>query len=207
MNTRGVILEHAFKELSRKGLHRFSLRAVGEAAGLSVMAVYRHFKNKEDLLFAVGEEAFEAFHELVAAIPDGPIEKWLRKMARAYVLFALDTPGRFDACFILRTRVERVYPQDFSAGKSPVISVMAQRIQAAQVERQVKPEEALELALSMWAQMHGLVMLYRAGRFSLNRGAFLRLCERSSQRFVPDALRPPAPIRAARKTIPKAGAR
>jgi AcrR family transcriptional regulator len=207
MSTRSAIVEHAFEELSRKGLSRFSLRAVGEAAGLSAMAVYRHFKNKEDLLFAVGDEAFVAFNQLVAAIPDGPIEKWLRELARAYVLFALDSPGRFDACFILRTRVERVYPQDFSAGKSPVISVTAQRIQAAHASRRMNQEDALELALLMWAQVHGLVMLYRAGRFSLNRDAFLRLCERAGQRFAEDALHPPAPPRAPRKISPKAGAR
>jgi AcrR family transcriptional regulator len=207
MDTRSAIVEHAFEELSRKGLYRFSLRAVGEAAGLSVMAVYRHFKNKEDLLFAVGEEAFDAFNQLVAAIPDGPIEKWLGKLTRAYVLFALESPGRFDACFIFRTRVERVYPHDFSAGKSPVISVTARRIQAAHGSRHVKREDALELALLMWAQVHGLVMLYRAGRFSLHRDAFLRLCERASQRFGKDALHLPASTRAARKTLPKAGAR
>ncbi len=198
MNTRRAIVEHAFEELARKSLNRFSLRAVGEAAGLSATAVYRHFKNKEDLLFAVGEEAFDAFHQVVAAIPDGPLEKWLRKLARAYVLFALDSPGRFDACFILRTRVERVYPHDFSAGRSPVISLTAQRILAAHASRPMKREDALELALLMWAQVHGLVMLFRAGRFSLHRAAFLRLCERASQRFGEDALR---------KTISKAGVR
>jgi AcrR family transcriptional regulator len=207
MDTRSVILERAFDELSRKGLNRFSLRAVGEAAGLSAMAVYRHFKNKEDLLLAVGEEAFDAFHQLVVAIPDGPIEEWLRKMARTYGLFALDSPGRFDACFILRTRVERVYPQDFSAGKSPVISIMAQRFQPARAQGHMKRKDALELALMMWAQVHGLVMLYRAGRFSLDRDAFLRLCERSTQRFATDALDVPAPIRATRKKLPKAGVR
>ena len=186
METRAVIVNQAFKELAKKGLSGFSLRAVGEAAGFSATAVYRHFKNKEDLLLALGEEAFDAFYKLVAAIPDGPIETWLRKMTQVYVQFALDSPGRFDACFVLRTRFERVYPHDFSAGKSPVISMSAQRIQAAHKSAGMTPKDALELALLMWAQVHGLVMLQRAGRFSLQRAAFLRLCERASLRFARD---------------------
>ncbi len=199
MDTRGVIVERAIEELAKKGLNGFSLRAVGEAAGLSATAVYRHFKSKEDLLLAVGEEAFDAFHRLVAAIPEVPIEKWLRRMTQAYVSFALDSPGRFDACFVLRTRFERVYPRDFSAGKSPVISMSAERIQAAHAALRMKRKDALELAVFMWAQVHGLVMLHRAGRFSLQRTAFLRLCERASLRF--------ANIRATRKKWPKAAAR
>ena len=131
MDTRTTIVERAFDELSQKGLGRFSLRAVGEAAGLSATAVYRHFKNKEDLLLSVGEEAFAAYQALVTAIPEAPLEKWLAQVARVYAAFALDRPGHFDACFVLRTRFERVYPQDFAAGKSPVISLIAQRIEDA----------------------------------------------------------------------------
>jgi AcrR family transcriptional regulator len=200
MDTRKAMIEHAFDELAKKGLEQFSLRAVGQAAGLSATAVYRHFKNKEDLLFSVGEEAFVAYHAIITAIPDAPLEKWLRNVSRAYVLFALEHPGHFDACFILRTRVERAYPRDFVAGKSPVISMMARRIEAAGSARPMKHEDALELALLMWAQVHGLVMLFRAGRFSLHRDAFLRLCDRASQRCANDLLFSTAPTRASRTT-------
>src|SRR5690242_3191997 len=191
MHTRAKIVQCAFGELERNGLHGFSLRAVGAAAGLSAMAVYRHFKSKEDLLRAVGEGAFDSFQQRVAAIGDQPIEEWLRALTHAYVAFALDEPGRFDACFVLRTQVERIYPQDFRAGKSPVISLTMQRLEAAQAAGLMQPVDALELALLLWAQLHGLVMLHRAGRFSLRRAAFFALCERATQRFVSGLLSAP----------------
>jgi AcrR family transcriptional regulator len=202
MDSRRSIIQCALRELESKGLSGFSLRAVGAAAGLSAMAVYRHFENKEDLLRAVGEEAFAAYQQRIARIPDGPIEEWIRLVGRGYVQFALDDPGHFDACFVLRTRVERVYPQDFRAGKSPAISLLTKKIQAAQAAGQLKPGDALELALLFWTQLHGLVMLHRSGRFSLKRSEFLALCDRAS-RFVIGGLSPmPAqPVRASKKRV------
>jgi AcrR family transcriptional regulator len=201
MDTRQTIVECALRELDSEGLNGFSLRAVGSAAGLSAMAVYRHFRNKEDLLRAVGEEAFAAFLLRVAGIPDAPFREWMRLVGRAYAGFALDDPGRFEACFVLRTQVERIFPHDFRAGKSPVISLMMEKIRAAQATGELEPTDPLEVALFFWAQLHGLVMLHRSGRFSLNRNAFLALCDRSSKSLVDGLSRMPAqPARANKRT-------
>lgn len=191
METRDVLIEKATKEIEQEGLDNFSLRAVGAAAGLSPMAVYRHFANKQDLLRAVGEEAFQTFNERVVALPDESLEQWVRAIARTYVEFYLDTPGQFDACFVLKTSVERVYPRDFLAGKSPVITLMEKRFEAAQAAGEMARTDALELALQLWAQVHGLVMLHKAGRFSLPRKSFVELCERASIRFFEGLLSTP----------------
>src|SRR5690606_5473494 len=132
MGTRQRLLACALEELERSGLERFSLRAVGARAGLSAMAVYRHFANKEDLLRALGEEAFAAWRRRVESIKERDFEGWLQRVLRAYTEFALDEPGRFDVCFVLTTRVERIYPEDFRAGKSPTVALIVQRIEAGQ---------------------------------------------------------------------------
>ncbi len=203
MDTRRAIIECALHELDSKGLSGFSLRAVGSAAGLSAMAVYRHFKNKEDLLRAVGEEAFAAYQLRVSRIPEAPFGEWMRLVGREYAEFALDDPGRFEACFVLRTQVERIFPQDFRAGKSPVISLMMEKIRAAQAAGTLDPADPLELALLMWAQFHGMVMLHRSGRFSLNRNAFLALCDRTSELIVDGLSRKPAQPTRTNKRIRK----
>mgnify|MGYP002335903115 CR=1 FL=1 len=66
MTTKTRLLDSALEELERAGLEGFSLRSVGAAAGVTPMAVYRHFKNRDDLLAAVGEEAFADNLEAVA---------------------------------------------------------------------------------------------------------------------------------------------
>lgn len=181
MGTRQRLLTCALEELERSGLERFSLRAVGARAGLSAMAVYRHFANKEDLLRALGEEAFAAWRRRVESIKERDFEGWLQRVLRAYTEFALDEPGRFDVCFVLTTRVERIYPEDFRAGKSPTVALMVQRIEAAQRDGILRQGDPLEMALLVWAQLHGLVMLHRSGRFALKRSDFLRLCRRCNE--------------------------
>jgi len=40
------------------------------------------------------------------------------------------------------------------------------------------PGDALEAAMSLWAQLHGLAMLHRSGRFAMKREDYLGLCAR-----------------------------
>ena len=179
MDTKQRILDCAMAELERTGAGDFSLRAVGTAAGLTPMAVYRHYRDREALLAAVGEAAFAAWQARVAKIKAKPPLAWIRVVGRAYIDFALDEPARFDACFVLRTRVERLYPDDFVAGRSPVVAQMVAQIEVAQVSGVLPPGDPLERALFFWAELHGLVMLHRAGRFTMKRRAFLALVDRA----------------------------
>jgi AcrR family transcriptional regulator len=178
MSTRARILACALAELERCGIDGFSLRSAGAAAGLSPMAVYRHFENKEDLLRALGEEAFATWAARVRAIRSSGFRAWFHQVARAYVEFAFDEPARFDVCFVLRTKVERRYPRDFRAGKSPVISLLAQRIADGQQAGKIRRGDPWEIAMFLWGQVHGLVMLHRSGRFAMPRKAFVVFCKR-----------------------------
>jgi AcrR family transcriptional regulator len=184
MDTRTKIIRCALREIERKGLAGFSVRAVGAAAGLSGMAMYRHFLNREDLLRAIGEDAFARYQERVGAVADGSLETALIKIGRSYAEFSLDEPGRFEACFVLKTKVERVYPRDFEEGKSPVIALMTERLRQAQADGQISAADPVKLAILLWAQLHGLVMLHRAGRISMPRAAYLQLCDDATLRFV-----------------------
>lgn len=184
MDTRKKLLRCALRELERNGLEGFSLRAVGAAAGMSAMAIYRHYENKEALLRAIGEEAFASFLQRFQTIPDAPIERWLAAATRVYVEFALDEPEHYEACFVLRTQVERIYPEDFRAGKSPVFSRFVERFRAAQEDGLFADQDPVELTMLVWSQLHGLVMLNRAGRFSLPAPQFVAFCVRATERFV-----------------------
>lgn len=184
MSPKARILQCALDELEREGLDGFSLRSVGTAAGVTPMAVYRHFKNREDLLAAVGEEAFASWKSRVEAIvADDPLE-WLRRSAEAYIRFLLDEPARFDACFVLKTSVERLYPDDFAARRSPVVTLAMDRIAAAQASGAMRPGDPLELTMIYWAELHGLAMLHRSGRFAMPRDAFLALCLRATNHIL-----------------------
>ena len=184
METRDRILDCGVAELERSGVENFSLRAVGTAAGLTPMAVYRHFQDREALLAAVGEAAFAEWQRRIARIKEDRPLAWLRAAGRAYIVFALDAPAKFEACFVIKTRVERLYPSDFAAGRSPVVAKMVERIVAAQAEGALEPQDPLEAAIFFWAELHGLAMLHRSGRFTLKRRAFLELADRLIGRML-----------------------
>ncbi|MFL6577215.1 MAG: TetR/AcrR family transcriptional regulator [Povalibacter sp.] len=188
MDTKDKILEQALLELEGNGVDGFSLRAVSNAVGITPMAIYRHFRDKDHLLEAVGQQAFAEWQERIAAIKSRDPVQWFKRSARAYVEFALDEPARFDACFVLKTHVERVYPEGFAARKSPVVTQVMERIEMAQSSGYLRAGDPLEMALYVWAELHGLAMLHRAGRFSLKRSEFLALCDRCIERAL-DSLR------------------
>ena len=104
-------------------------------------------------------------------------------MAKAFVDFALDEPALFDAAFVLKTRAERVYPEDFEAERSPVIGEFTQWLAEGQAAGMVRDGPPLELAMAVWGVLQGLVGLHRSGRFNLSRPEFTALCLRSAARI------------------------
>ena len=82
--------------LERDGLQALTLRAAAREAGVSHMAPYRHFKDKDELLAAVAEEGFSelaAYMDTMAASGDP------RASGIAYVNFALDNPALYRLMF------------------------------------------------------------------------------------------------------------
>jgi len=183
MTTAERILHCALEELAARGLEGLSLRSVGTKAGITPMAVYRHYADKADLLRALGEHAFVAWRRRIEVIPQADTQMWLEDAVRAFVDFAMDDPALFDAAFVLRTEVERIYPEDFRAGKSPVVSLMVAQLTRGQTEGSVRAGDSLEMAMALWGVLQGLIQLHRSGRFNMARQDFTELCLRSAQRI------------------------
>lgn len=183
MTTRDRILTMAIAELEAKGLEGLSLRAVGQKAGITPMAVYRHFADKAALLQALGEYALSRWQARIGAMADLPLLEGFAAMATAFVDYALDEPALFDAAFVLKTRAERIYPEDFEAGRSPVVGGFARRLAEGQAQGLVREGRPLELAMAVWGVLQGLVGLHRSGRFNLSRPDFTALCLRSAERI------------------------
>ena len=77
-----------------------SLRAAAKRAGVSPMAVYNHFADREALLEAAVEHCWGEFRAAIAASLDRPDPSArLRAAGDAYVRFALDQPGKYAVMF------------------------------------------------------------------------------------------------------------
>ena len=74
--SRALILETALALIDARGLDALNMRDLGAALGAATMSVYRHFRNKADLLEAVMDHIVEGF------APVGPQGDW-RSEARS----------------------------------------------------------------------------------------------------------------------------
>ncbi|HEY6457621.1 MAG TPA: TetR/AcrR family transcriptional regulator [Steroidobacteraceae bacterium] len=155
--------------LEREGVSGLSIRKVAQRAQVSPTAMYNHFADKHALLNALMEDGLAAWEETARALRvRDPIQR-LEQLMEAFLDFALTVPHRFDAAFFLPASKARRYPDDFVAGRSPVIAMVMARIDQAKADGRLGDKPALDVALALAALGQGLVSMHRAGRISGDR--------------------------------------
>ena len=164
--TRDRIFSAAKTVLDREGLPGLTVRRVAHEAKLSPMALYRHFADKDALLNALMEDGLAAWERIARSLRATDPLEWLESLGEAFLDFALKEPHRFDAAFFLPAPEARQYPDDFVAGRSPVVAMAMVRIDEAKTRGRLGEKPALEVALAFSALAQGLVSMYRANRFS-----------------------------------------
>ncbi|NJP93872.1 TetR/AcrR family transcriptional regulator [Nonomuraea sp. FMUSA5-5] len=99
--TRTRLIDSALSLLREQGLDAVTLRAVGELAGLSRMAPYRHFADKTALLAALAVRVIADLtaHLAAAVLQHGEHEQRLRAFYRSYVEYAVEHPEEYRLVF------------------------------------------------------------------------------------------------------------
>jgi AcrR family transcriptional regulator len=174
VHTSERILRAAWRLYERHGDAGVSIRKVADAVGLSAMAIYRHYASRDALLGALTAESFVVWEARVRAIRGRTTLAWLAAAGEAYLRFALDQPRRFEACFELPSRAVRRVPADFVAGRSPAVQMIVERVATGIANGELAGADPLTIALVLWGESHGLIRLYRDGRFE-NTRAFERM--------------------------------
>lgn len=185
--TRDRIFLAARTLFDQDGETGLSMRRIAEAVGITPMAIYRHYADKDALLNALMLDGFAAWEARVAAITAQAPLDWLRQLGAAFLEFALTQPRRFEAAFLLKASAARQYPQDFEAGRSPVMRQAHARIEQARAQGLIGSASAVEIALSFSALSQGLVSMYQAGRFASEkefRAAYHKALDHCVQSFM-----------------------
>jgi AcrR family transcriptional regulator len=152
--------------LGEEGIVGLSMRRIAQESGMSPMSLYRHFADKDALLNALMADGLAAWEERVRAIRAKAPLQWLERLTEEFLSFALEEPHRFDAAFFLPAPKARQYPDDFAAGRSPVIAMAVIKIDQARAEGLLGDTPALDVALTLSALAQGLISMHRAQRFS-----------------------------------------
>jgi len=160
------------------------MRRVASAVGITAMAVYRHYPDRNGLLNAVADKGFEelAAHLATASFP-GSFEERLSKMAEIYLDHALKNPRLFELMFLKPRRGARKYPRDFVTGTSPTANLMAEVIREGMQNGYFLKDNEWEIVFEMGALSHGLILLFLGGRMAIGKQEFRAFYRRSFRRY------------------------
>jgi AcrR family transcriptional regulator len=147
------ILNAAHVLWKRGGEKSLTMRAVARAARSNTPAVYRRFKNRQDIVRALLRRIQD---NLRIAIENRPT---IEEIGEAYLDFALRHPHEYELFF---AHARELYPRK-SAG--PPRPIRESRPNMALLERRLAerlggaPEDHTRLGLALWAAAHGAAML------------------------------------------------
>ncbi len=188
MATKDQILAAARAAFDREGLEGLSMRDIAKAVGITPMAIYRHYENKQALIDALVLDGLAEWSAIVAAIPPAEPFAWLRAIGAAHLEFALRSPRRYEAAFLLHSDKARRYPDDFLAGQSPAGTLQLRLLEELVAQGRPTASSPVEMLITNAALTMGLITLYRAGRIAGGEEAFrelyLRATERSFLSFI-----------------------
>ena len=188
MDTRDRIFKAARRLFDEKGLDGVSLRNVAKKIGITPMAIYRHFEDKEALIDALVLDGLAEWSARVEALP--PQQGFIRiaQIGEAYLDFALKEPRRYEAAFLLHSSKARRYPDDFLAGRSPAGNAQLKAFQEMVAQGLIDKDAPVEILVTNAALSQGLITLYRAGRIAGGeeefRALYRRAMQRSTESFV-----------------------
>lgn len=179
------IVAAAGRLLRQEGADGVTMRRVATAVGITPMAVYRHFADRDDLLNALADKGFEELAARVAAmIQAEDAEERLMQNLDAFLDFALEKPRLFELMFLVRRKGARQFPGDFQEGRSPTARFSAEALEAGMRQGVFRRDDVWEIAFETGAMLQGLVMLYQGGRVGTSAEEFRALCHRAFRRYL-----------------------
>lgn len=162
-----------------EGADAVSIRRIATAAGLTPMAIYRHFANREALLQRVADDCFAEIGARWAKRQRAPdLDGRVSELLDDHLDFALGQPRLYDFVFLEGRAGARRWPDDFRSGGSPSLNLVADAVRTGIDRGDLRDEDEWELALLFAAMLHGLVRLYQGGRIALSTEDFRALCHR-----------------------------
>ncbi len=160
---RAALVSAGLELLKDRSVDDLSLREVARTVGVSATAVYRHFPDKQALLYALCEQGAaqlaHAQQEAMAAAGDG--KSGFDETGRAYVRFAVANPALFR--LMMTTRPPGGLLDADEGAVNAAMRLLRQNI-ASLLPPGATDDELRMATIKSWALVHGLAMLMLDGQ-------------------------------------------
>ncbi len=175
----------AAQELFLKdGVDGISMRKVAEKVGVTAPAIYRHFKDKEELLAEIINVGLEILQSYLAPAfrADDPYER-LQRLIDYYLDFAIEQPRYFDFAFLVPSHGLKL-TEELARHNRSTFMFAVQQVHLCMEQGTFKKTDPLETAIMLWAEAHGLVTLFRLERLGEGYQHFRTIYKRSIDRLL-----------------------
>lgn len=155
------ILDTAASLVLAEGYEAFSLRRLAERIGYSATTIYRHYRDKADLLLAVVDRGFEIFGrelESAASRATDPVAR-VREIGGAYVRFGLENPVYYQLMFMRPKEQNLEVPESSARLRIATFTTLKRAVDAAVDAGRLRPGDTLAYSNALWAVVHGAVAL------------------------------------------------
>src|SRR5580692_7192363 len=164
------ILDAAEALYAKEGWDLVTVDQVARGARLSRALVYVYFRDKEEILFAIGERAMHLLRDrfvAAAAAQKLGMEK-VEAIGRAYMAYAFEFPHYFDFCSKFNAQSGSPEPGSHDlacrVAGDEAIGVVVQAIECGIRDGSIRPTigDPIMLAVTLWSFTHGLIQLTMA---------------------------------------------
>lgn len=162
---RTKILDAARDFFAREGYEAVTMRRIADAIEYSPTAIYLHFADKEALIRELCVADFDALARTFRRIANeaDPLQR-LRKIALAYVEFAMSHPNHYRLMFMTPPPVKGSAPDEREPGhpRRQAYAFLTAAVAEAIATRRLRPElsDVELLSQALWATVHGIVSLH-----------------------------------------------
>jgi AcrR family transcriptional regulator len=165
---KNALIQAGIKILAEDGINGLSLRKVAREAGVTHSAPYAHFTDKQALIAAISTDGhrkvYDRISKVLKAYPDDPLRQ-LIETAWTYVEFGFTEPDHFKIAFNASVEKEREYADLVEATKT-TFNEFKQLIIRCQNAGLIDAGEPDLVAVTLWALVHGFVILIQGGMVS-----------------------------------------
>jgi AcrR family transcriptional regulator len=174
---RAEILDAAETLYAKKGWDAVTVDQVARSARLSRALVYVYFRDKEELLFAIGERAMRLLRNRFIEAAAGHVlgMDQVEAIGRAYMGYAYEFPHYFDFCSRFQAHSVAADPGSHESAcrvaGDEAIGAVVQAIETGMRDGSIRPDvgEPILLAITLWAFTHGVIQLAMAKGSDLAR--------------------------------------
>ncbi len=177
MDTKREISKCALKLFLRDGYENLSMRKIAACAGISATAIYRHYRDKKDMVQDLVRSGFSVFARYLYGSKSGNLDESaaprerLLKAFQDYKNFALEQPEYYRLIFLEADVVDfRSLPDDEKGEGSRtlnfLVGLFADLLRHGGMDAHEAEGAARLPATALWAQAHGLAALFTQGRLT-----------------------------------------